>query len=381
LPINAENEGMEYELNQHEIQEWRELIQFELSELEEWQWKNEDSHVLSKYAEAMIAYLCYDTERLKPIVTDMGWMNAFIEMRLKIRTRDFTIDTCQHFAQYLERHKHDFFYAEGCFILALAFDNLRDHRRMRDWYRKAGKSLEKDGCYKKAIKAYQNALAAETRIYPDKHFIRQHCLIYKKAKAVGAKIVMGTTLANIAREYQKLGAFHAGLKYAQLAVNLYEDAPDSREYFHALLQRAELLVLLERILEAKVDLDMVKIAKFPEIQEALRTFEAIYFGAANEINVGIMAPAWQERAQHQAEERSRSSLSPKEEKLITILAKGKKDKFQIIEALYPDEKDIIKLENRLNNVLNRLRKKLPGLVHFDGKNYFLSDQIVLKKAS
>lgn len=375
---------MKYPINREGIIAWNALIQLELSELEEWIWKSSAENIFYGYVEALIAYLSHDVDSLQKKCEQISseCLQKLAKMRLAVRTRKISLSDCAQFSKYLEEHGSEFFYAEGQFILAQAYEVLGDNRKMRDQFRKAAKFLEKNSCHKKAIKAYQNSLAAETRLHPDKHFIRQHFLILKKAKAAGAFVVMGTTLGNIAREYQKLGAYLAALKFANKAVALYEDSQDSREYYNALLQRAELYVLLERITEAKVDLDFIKISPFPEIQEALRAFENIYFHAGHSINSAPLVPAWRERAENITAEKSRKALSPMEEKLLLALSKTGRDKFALIAALYPGDKDFIKLENRFNNLLNRLRKKRPNLICFDGKEYFLSDiPNDLKKAS
>ena len=73
------------------------------------------------------------------------------------------------------------------------------------------------------------------------------------------------------------------------------------------------------------------------------------------------------------------ALSPLEERLLEFIAASPKTKFEIMDHLYGDRLNTEVRENRLKNLLNRLRKKRPELIVFENEKYRIADEVFLKQ--
>ncbi|MNL58796.1 hypothetical protein D3C87_1824650 [compost metagenome] len=62
-----------------------------------------------------------------------------------------------------------------------------------------------------------------------------------------------------------------------------------------------------------------------------------------------------------------------EDRLVCLVSCRPRDKFEIIDDLYGEKIDFDAAENRLKNLLNRLRKKRPGLIQLIDGRYHIVD--------
>ncbi|MNU07531.1 hypothetical protein D3C72_2531640 [compost metagenome] len=67
-----------------------------------------------------------------------------------------------------------------------------------------------------------------------------------------------------------------------------------------------------------------------------------------------------------------------EERIVALLSSKPRDKYKLIEDLYGDRIEINAAENRLKNLLNRLRKKIPGRIVFENGLYKIADGVEMK---
>ena len=86
-------------------------------------------------------------------------------------------------------------------------------------------------------------------------------------------------------------------------------------------------------------------------------------------------PTWLERL---AEERTGELMTDLEDRMIALLSSKPRDKYMLIEDLYGDRIALDAAENRLKNLLNRLRKKMPGKILLDNGFYKIADGVELK---
>jgi tetratricopeptide (TPR) repeat protein len=210
----------------------------------------------------------------------------------------------------------------------------------------------------------------------DLHFV------YREAKKSGDRTSIGTTLMNLSREYQKLGALSVAMKHSQRSVAVLSKNAGNLAYYLALVHRAHLYCELGAYADAKVDLDAALCSKFPEIHSAAKALESLHpsvrlEGRANKASSGARTATWTERLSG-GDESASVKLSKLEQRILELLSQKARSKSELIEALYGSRLSLEVTQNRLHNLMNRLRKKFPALISFGDGNYFLSESPFLK---
>jgi hypothetical protein len=82
-------------------------------------------------------------------------------------------------------------------------------------------------------------------------------------------------------------------------------------------------------------------------------------------------PTWLERLAEG--KNSEEPLSDLEDRLLVLLSCKPRDKYYLIQDLYGEKIDFVAAENRLKNIISRLRKKRPGKILFTDGYYSLVD--------
>lgn len=67
-------------------------------------------------------------------------------------------------------------------------------------------------------------------------------------------------------------------------------------------------------------------------------------------------------------------FSPIETELVQALASGPKNRYELIDALYGATSDVSAGENRLKNILHRIRSRYPELIRYKRGRYELSPE-------
>lgn len=270
------------------------------------------------------------------------------------------------------------------FVLGNAYDILGNQELSRLYSREAWKELEAAGAQRKALRALQNAIAADHRLNPERNFLAEYHDIVARAKKLKQFGIAGIALNNLAREYHAMGGPLSALKFSNRAITYLKAEIGSLHYNLALANRAHILADLGREHEARVDLDEMRACKFPEIQAAITVLELILNGkeGRGEAPDEALVPTWR-LARERAEKKepmheSLEALTPLEAQVITLLGQGPKTKIDLITALYGERMDIEVTENRLKNLLSRIRKKRPGLILFTEGRYRIADKLYLR---
>jgi len=375
-----------------------EIIGWSLAELIENQDQIEELWI-RLYAKTLCAYLKSDLKSLKENIEEMksyktdffSDLDLISELRLEIRNRKVNENTLQRVL--LISNKNKLLTGEIFFILGLAYEILNNEEKCKSAYLQAAEHLEKIGSNRKAVKALFNALAAETRMHKDnKKYLPDYSQFIRRAKALKNYSVVGIAYLNISREYQKIGALTAALKYATLAIgylNKYDYG--SLDYYSALTHRAHVWIDLGRHTDAKMDMELAQIADFVEIKSALLVLDSILNGQKNilQISMNLLFPGWRERLLECKTYINKNFLQPMrpslsgalEGKLLSLLHSGPRDKFFLMDELYGKNLSIETRENRLKNLLNRIRTKSPGLIRFWSGKYEIDVSSKVQKYS
>jgi hypothetical protein len=169
-----------------------------------------------------------------------------------------------------------------------------------------------------------------------------------------------------------MGAYTVALRYCQKALAACQPDPGSFIYYLSLAHRAHLLFDLGRRIEAKADMELASIADFPAVKSALESLRII-MGESSASDVGNTLRTWQERLDVFRADGKDGKLSPVEERLLHFLSSGAREKFEIADHLFGRDLHPLKAENRIKNLVHRIRKKFPGLIVFEQDRYFLAD--------
>ena len=270
--------------------------------------------------------------------------------------------------------------AETAIVVALMYDAAGDHRLAKQGWEEAFRLCKKAGLSRKGATCYHNAVAALSRIAPDRRLYCEYWQAYRLAKESGEMLAAGMALTNLAREYQLDGSYRMAWRHIEDAVMLLKShAFRTFSYFLALANRSHIAMDLGRDHLALEGLDELESSPFPEARDALATLKNFKL-RPQETNqsldkANISVATWSERKAKQ--QSSALKLSKLEEKLVVSLSTGAKTKFELVVDLYGEQQDFFTSENRLKQLLHRFRQKRPGLVAADDGFYFLSQGGVL----
>lgn len=269
-------------------------------------------------------------------------------------------------------------YGEFNFVLSNATATLNLHELSLNYSLAAAKGLKEFGAKKKAVRALMNSMASESCIRPEKHYISELLYIYQEAKASSDSISIGTTLINLSREYQKLGLFNIAMKYANRSIAVFtKHNPGGIDYALALTHRSYLYCEIGVYREARLDIETALFSAFSEVQSAIKImsdkFPELQCTLKKSLNQESLNqspnPSWSERKTEELTPHS----TKLEGKLIDILIKKPQTKSELCQLLYGDRIDITAKENRLGNLLNRVRKRHPNLIILKENKYYLSE--------
>ena len=311
-----------------------------------------------------VVQLSRSKPELEPLV-------ALGRLRYQIRTR--MIDPKLIFATEEQAKKANLWQGELHFALSNAYAAQENHELARDHSLASARALKEMGARKKAVRALMNAISSESCFRPEKHYLADLHFIYRRAKESGDLISVGNTLINLSREYQKLGLYAAALKYAHRAIAVFSKNAGGIDYHLALTHRAHIYCQLDSFFEARTDAELAMNCTFPEVQgsiEILRSnFPSLIALPIQKTNLNYVTPTWKERNFEKAAKRT----AKLEGRLIELLTHKSHSKRELCEILYGNRLRDDVTENRLNNLLNRIRKRNPRLIVFRAAQYHLAE--------
>ncbi|MCM2323571.1 MAG: hypothetical protein NDJ90_09960 [Oligoflexia bacterium] len=377
-----------------DLHAWLKVIQATQAELRELLLFGELSPSLRLYASTIKAFLNYDVEALESCVTEAAaHTHAFQALPLLIRIRR-DLRLRQIDAKSVEELTHvaatfDFLRGEALFVAAMGYESILDHARAKALYREASALFRNVGADRKAVKSALNCVVSESRLFSEKKLMADYHFLYKEAKRVGEFGTAGVCLLNISREYQKLGAFSAALKYCNRALALHQKELGTITYFLTLAHRCHLLFQLDRRHEALLDHEQCQNCEFPQVQAALQVVEKLISGEQGQVRdipveSGLekhLTPTWKERLLGIQSETRRPELGALENKVIELLSEKPSEKWELMDALYGTALSADTREARLKALIFRLRKKRPGLILFKDGKYLISDGVFLSDSA
>lgn len=303
---------------------------------------------------------------------ETAFLLAMTDLRLQIRERsvsDEGIETALRAAG-----SNPLWSGEAAFVSALAYDVLDQHELCCEYNWRALNALREAGVQRKALFAHQNAVAAESRQYPERNLLLSYYQIYRTARTLRERGVAGIVLNNMAREYQLMGALNSALRAVNRALVCLQEDSGTIHFFLALLNRCHILLQLNRKAEARVDFESARLATFKEVQGALKVL-GHHFGTVMEDRdppESDLQPTWRERAISFARGQGAPSLAVQEDQLVRHLASGPMKKEALFAALFDRGLSHEVLENRLKSLLRRIERKRPGLVTKKDGEYLLA---------
>lgn len=359
----------------------------------------ESDYFLSFYAGVLIHFLQSEEEQLADLIRtldssrlskeEFAFLSQVSSVRLEILQQSVKAKTLESLIELAEQDLVRS--GEILFVLGMAFEENRDHVRMKDFYGKAVPRLAAMGAHKKSVKSLLNSVAAESRIHPRKKLIAEYYFTYRAALKAGAMGVAGTCLLNISREYQLIGALSTALKYCNRSIAISRRDFGSRAYFLSIAHRCHLFHQMGRDEEAELDFGAARVCAIPEVQEALKVItmlRGVKTGSvvSPTIDENRLTPSWRERLSTPIEatdcaEGAQEKLAPMENRLIQFVGAAARTKYEIIEHLYGEKLDLSVTENRLRNLLHRIKRRRPSLIVFEEGRYKIADRVFLDGAS
>lgn len=351
----------------------RQIFEASPGELEELLLTLEAGTESERYARVLLAYMRGRNEELEALAVEtQGLIRELALWRLALRRRD-------------ERRGGEAFTSasplwqgEFRFVRGMHHETFGREEAAREDYLEAQRLFSEAGARRKSVKAYHNAIAAESRLFPERRLIPEYQLAARWAREAGDYSTAGAALNNLSREFQLMGAQHYALKVAQDAVEILRThAYASYQFYLSLCHLCQLHLEQGHQRAALLDYEEAVAANFPEVRAALEVLEGKLRAAG--LVPGLSAPesppearpkTWTERLERGP---NQASLSAMESRLVEILAGGARDRHALIRELWGDQGDYFDLENRLKQLLHRVRKKRSDLLGYADGRYFLLD--------
>lgn len=210
----------------------------------------------------------HELERLIKINPELFILLQVVKLRYLIRTYQVTEGTMKEFSNL--SHIPSQWLGEYLFVLSSAASTLHAHKLSIEYSLQSFHELKRLGAKKKAVRALTNAIASESCIRPEKHYLSDLLYAYREAKAIQDFPTIANTLLNLSREYQRLSLFAMATKYANRALALYsKHNHGGLDHLLGLCHRAYLYAQIEAYKEAQQDIEAAMGSPFLEVKSAI----------------------------------------------------------------------------------------------------------------
>lgn len=338
------------------------------------------------YAQVLLAFLRSDLPRLTELTDqvnrfrehpDQKAFETACQLRLAIRRRRFEKQLSEN-VQALFESLQPTWKGELALLQATHFTVEPDFLKAKEWFRRAYQALLNTGFTKKALRARLNELVTDSHIDPDKNQLSSYHDLYRWCLQNSDRedVVALTCLINISREYQRAGAYLASLQWCEKGLKFSELQFGSAAHHLLLAQKADVLLSLNRLAEARLVCDELTLTPFPEVKAALEVILPKLKSGKPKLPAAEMLPTWKERLEG---EDKLPQLSRLEDQLVEYLSGGPKDRFDLIDHLYGASLSYETKLNRLKSLLSTLRRKSSDLVRYRDGRYELADQITVPR--
>jgi hypothetical protein len=368
----------------------RELCDASLTDIHQMARNPELNSAVYFYARLMSAFMANDLEKMQELVIEMDSelrnvssplkedLKEVVHLRLKLRSK---VLISADLEKACSRIFHDVLEAEKLFVVARGWELLRNETLSLTISMNASIAYKKFECPKKSLRSFYNSIVAESRLTPYKNFIPEYQTIIKMSLDLNDKSFAGMAMSMLSREYQIVGLHAQAMDFINEALELLIFERGSYHYYNTLLQKAHLLIEEKNYSQASLLLLECKLSSFSEITSARILLECTIDPNQHWSKVleKDLMPTWKERLpelligskQMPSQQEGPTSL---EFRLLKLLWSGPIEKWDLIELLYPGDKDSYACENRFKNLVARLRKKFPEVLSFKDGQYYIQNK-------
>ena len=361
------------------------LIEMNLAELFDFSSAWQDDPLLEYYSRVLIAYLRSDRADLRLRLGELdslafpehALLSALVSTRIGIRERRIDSQILQRLVELSAQSS--IWEGEGFFVSAMAYEVMEENSKSKEYYRRAAAALDRNGSHRKALTARLNRVVAVSRQNPERKMILEYQHLASQARRLREPGISGVCYLNISREYHRMGAAASALRHAHKALVSLRSDRGCLQYDLALVHRAQLFMESDRVHEARFDLEEARLSTHVEVQAALASLDVFASSTPSTSQLEDLTPTWRERVIDSKKkiQPAPAKLGPMEESLLRHISKSPRSKFEIIEFLFGVQIDFEAAENRLKNLLGRLRRKRPDLIVFENGRYRISDEVFL----
>jgi hypothetical protein len=205
--------------------------------------------------------------------------------------------------------------------------------------------------------------------------------LYRRARSLRDDYLAALMLINISREFQKIDAIRSALRFVNRALaHLRRGQMGTVTHYLALVHRADLLMSMDRQIDAILDIETASMSEFPEVRAAIKVLSNKKLESSKEELDKNLIPNWKERLDLRTGKLVRKpSLGEMEDKLLQMIGIRPRTKFELIDELYGDSVDLQFLEARLKSMIYRIRQKIPNAIVFNQNRYQLADESVIDR--
>ena len=349
----------------------------------------ESSRAQDFYLKCMKMYLSGDATSLNSelesrtlhanLSAEWNWALTILGIRLKVRSRTVTTTELSLLNSLVEDDAEDkgvlphALLAETYFVLGQSFDVLRQYADARASFLKSAELFGIAQITSKECRAKLNSISSQSCESPTLSFTAEYLALAHYAQRVGELSTAGVCFINVAREYQRQKILDAAFENSTRANECLQGEFGNLHSLLCLAGHVDILIDQRKIKEARSQLSRLKLFDFVEVKEAIKVLELrLSIESKSSVVDQNCLPTWKERYQDFKDAKPAASKTPLELRLIEILNEGPKDKFELIETLYGQSDSFFACENRLKNLLNRVRNRHPGKLKFQDGKYLIS---------
>lgn len=298
-------------------------------------------------------------------------LQGLARSRLEIRNRIVTRATLHRLNP--ETVSSPLWKGECLFVSARAAGKLHLLDEQRAFYLKASYFFNIAGAHNKSLKSLHNAYAIEGHLHPEKRLTLEYQTVLNKALELNNLEVAGISALDISRELQILGSRNLAMHYASDSLKYLKGARGTVHFGLALCHQAQLYAEENRFHDFEQTIEEASLCDFPEVHEAIKKLRNYFQDTQLKSSSENCTLSWYDRDLGGAY--LKWNLGAIEERLISFLASGPANTYQICDHLFSTELSRLGYEiviNRVKNLLNRIRKKAPNLIVRENRLYCLS---------
>lgn len=343
------------------------------------------------YVKVLINYLKHDIhelERLCQTISEYGhdcknfnWQIVYQLSSIRLSFRKQTIDPDELKGLEKLQNLYKLWKGESDFILGMAYADLKDYEKSSRHFYESFINLKRYKCFYKSLLALQNCFTSRINQTPEKIYISDWHFLYQKAKEKELPSIMGNALLNLSSQFQSIGSLKPALDNAFEALELFHSSVGTHQYYLCLAQIVDLLIDSNNRKEALPYFEKLKCSPFTEHWKIIDVLKSKLTKTEIDNNINISCVPWQERIDKLTADNA-LKLGNKSQELLSLLYQEERDKYELIDNLYPEDIPFEVKENRFKVLLSSTRKKLPGLIVLrEGKYYLdMEDEWLIKKA-